>query len=53
MSSFNPAPEDMLDTWAHRMVKLEPWIQQIAADAGAEFLRGTGFTERDAVLEVP
>lgn len=53
MSTANPIPEDMLDEWASRMVALEPWIQKIAKDAGAEFLRGTGFTERDAVLEFP
>ncbi|HEY9092568.1 FAD-dependent oxidoreductase [Parasphingorhabdus sp.] len=53
MSTSNPIPEDMLDTWAERMVNLEPWIQQIAKDADAEFLRGTGFTDRDAVLEFP
>lgn len=53
MSTANPIPEDVLEEWADRMVNLEPWIQQIARDAGAEFLRGTGFTERDAVLEFP
>jgi succinate dehydrogenase/fumarate reductase flavoprotein subunit len=53
MSASNPIPEALLDDWANRMVKLEPWIQQVAADAGQEFLRGTGFTERDAVLEFP
>jgi len=53
MSTANPIPEDLLDEWAERMVNLEPWIQKVAQDAGAEFLRGTGFTERDAVLEFP
>lgn len=53
MSASNPIPESILDEWAERMVNLEPWIQQIAEDADAEFLRGTGFTERDAVLEFP
>jgi succinate dehydrogenase/fumarate reductase flavoprotein subunit len=53
MSAANPVTEELLDDWADRMVNLEPWIQQIAADAGQEFLRGTGFTERDAVLEFP
>ena len=53
MSEANPTSEDLLDEWAERMVNLEPWIQQIAADAGQEFLRGTGFSERDAVLEFP
>ena len=53
MSAANPVTEELLDDWADRMVNLEPWIQQIAAGAGQEFLRGTGFTERDAVLEFP
>lgn len=53
MSAANPVTEELLDDWADRMVGLESWIQQIAADAGQEFLRGTGFTERDAVLEFP
>ena len=53
MSAANPVSEELLDDWADRMANLEPWIQQIAAGAGQEFLRGTGFTERDAVLEFP
>lgn len=53
MSVANPIPEDMLQAWAQRMTRLEPWIKQLAADAGQEFLRGTGFTEREAVLEFP
>ncbi len=53
MSAANPVSEEMLDEWAERMVNLEPWIQQVAADAGQEFLRGTGFSSRDAVLEFP
>ncbi len=53
MSEANPVTEEFLDDWAEKMVNLEPWIQKIAQDVGAEFLRGTGFTERDAVLEFP
>ena len=53
MSLSNPIPEELLDDWARRMVGLEPWLQQIARDAGQEFLRGTGFSERDVVLEFP
>lgn len=53
MSTANPIPEPLLDAWANHMVNLEPWIKQIAADAGAEFLRGSGFSGRDAVLEFP
>lgn len=53
MSLANPVSEEMLDTWADRMINLEPWIQQVAADADQEFLRGTGFTDREAVLEFP
>lgn len=53
MSTANPIPEDMLLEWAQRMTRLEPWIKARAAEAGQEFLRGTGFTEREAVLEFP
>lgn len=53
MSVANPIPDDMLVEWAHRMAALEPWIQARAAEAGQEYLRGTGFTEREAVLEFP
>lgn len=53
MSTSNPIPEAVLDEWAHHMVRLEPWIQQIAADAGAEYLHGAGFSERDVILEFP
>lgn len=53
MSAANPMSEEWLEFWGDSMVNLEPWIQQIAKDAGQEFLRGTGFTSRDAVLEFP
>jgi len=53
MSAANPVPEVMLDRWADEMVNLEPWIQKIARDVNAEFLRGSGFSGRDAVLEFP
>lgn len=53
MSTSNPIPESILDEWSNRMVRLEPWLQQIAADAGAEYLRGAGFSEREVVLEFP
>ena len=35
------------------MVALEPWIQARAEQAGAQYIHGTGFSERDAVLEFP
>ncbi|OFA29850.1 hypothetical protein BAE46_13255 [Glaciecola punicea] len=53
MSTSNPIPEDMLDEWALRMSQLEPWIQARATQAGAQYIKGTGFTEREAVLEFP
>ncbi len=53
MSESNPLPDGMVETWAERMSQLEPWIQDVARRAGAEYLRGTGFTEREAVLEFP
>jgi len=53
MSRSNPLPEDLLDWWSTEMVALEPWIRARAAEAGAQFIQGTGFSERDAVLEFP
>ncbi|MBS0568566.1 MAG: FAD-binding protein [Proteobacteria bacterium] len=53
MSVANPIPEDLLVPWSEAMVALEPWIRERAAQAGAEFIHGTGFSERDAVLEFP
>jgi len=53
MSEFSPIPEDMLLAWADAMTQLEPWIQERAQQAGAQFIQGTGFSERDAVLEFP
>lgn len=53
MSTPNPIPEPMLDAWAQRMVELEPYIQARAAEAGAEYVKGTGWSDRIAVLEFP
>lgn len=53
MSEANPITEELLDEWAERMVNLEPWIQQIAEDAGQVFNRGSGFSGHFAVLEFP
>lgn len=53
MSAPNPIPEDMLDAWAQRMVELEPWIMARAAEAGARYLHGTGWSDRGVVLEFP
>lgn len=53
MSVSNPIPEDMLVPWSEAMVALEPWIQARAEQAGAQYIHGTGFSERDAVLEFP
>lgn len=53
MSVCNPIPEDMLDGWATRMSELEPWIQARADEVGAQFIRGAGFSDREAVLEFP
>ncbi len=53
MSATNPVPEDMLQAWAKAMVELEPWIQARATEAGARFIKGTGFSEREVVREFP
>lgn len=53
MSESNPIPEDMLATWAERMVALEPYIQQRAGEAGAQYIHGAGWSDRAAILEFP
>lgn len=53
LSSSNPIPEEYLDEWANRLSKLEPWIKERAAEAEAEYIHGTGFTDRVAVREFP
>lgn len=53
MSRPNPIPEDMLQAWAQAMVNLEPWIESRAAEAGARYIKGTGFSEREVVREFP
>ncbi|MEE2002928.1 FAD-binding protein [Alkalimonas sp. MEB108] len=53
MSTSNPIPEEMLHAWAHRMSELEPWIKERAEEAGSQYIQGTGFTDRQAVLEFP
>lgn len=49
----NPISEELLSDWADRMVELEPWIIERAEEAGAQFIHGTGFSDREAVLEFP
>ncbi|XQW86497.1 FAD-dependent oxidoreductase [Thalassotalea piscium] len=53
MSYANPIPPEMLREWAVRMVALRPWIEARAKQAGSQFVLGTGFTDRAAVLEFP
>ncbi len=53
LSESNPIPEEYLQEWAQRMTRLEPWIKERADEAGAEYIYGTGFTDRVAVREFP
>lgn len=53
LSESNPLPEEYLDEWARRMSVLEPWIKERAEQAEAEYIYGTGFTDRVAVREFP
>ncbi len=53
MSESNPIPEAMLSAWAERMVALEPYIEQRAREAGAQYIHGAGWSERAAILEFP
>jgi hypothetical protein len=43
----------MLREWAARMVALEPWIEARAREAGTRYLRGSGWSEGEAVYEFP
>jgi len=53
MSESNPIPEDMLAAWAERMCALEPYIQERAREAGAQYIHGAGWSDRAAILEFP
>ena len=53
MSFTNPPPDDMLREWARRMVALEPWIEARVREAGTRYVRGSGWSEGDALYEFP
>lgn len=53
MSESNPIPEDHLRWWAEEMGRLEPWIKARADEAGARYIYGNGFSDREIVLEYP
>ena len=51
MSVANPIPDDMLRAWAREMATLEPYINARVEEAGNEFVRGSGWSDQDAVYE--
>lgn len=53
MSAANPVPDAMLREWARQMSQLEPYILERAAEAGTHYVRGSGWSEGDAVYEFP
>ena len=53
MSAANPVPDEMLREWARQMSQLEPYILERAAEAGTHYVRGSGWSEGDAVYEFP
>ncbi len=53
MSATNPPPDDMLREWARRMSQLEPYIEARVKEAGTRFVKGSGWSEGEAVYEFP
>lgn len=53
MSAANPVPEEMLREWARQMAGLESYILERATEAGTQYVRGSGWSEGDAVYEFP
>lgn len=53
MSTANPIPEEMLRAWAEAMVELEPYVEKRAAEAGARYIHGVGWSAAKVVLEFP
>jgi len=53
MSVKNPVPDEMLREWARQMAELEPYILERCAEAGTEFVRGSGWSGGEAVYEFP
>lgn len=53
MSATNPPPDAMLREWARRMSQLEPYIEARVKEAGTRFVKGSGWSEGEAVYEFP
>lgn len=51
MSFSNPIPEEMLSRWADEMMALEPYVLQRCEEAGTNYVRGSGWSDGEAVLE--
>ena len=47
----NPIPEDLLRTWAEAVVEIEPWIERMASEVGAEYVHGSGPDADETIFE--
>lgn len=47
----NPIPEDLLRTWATNVVEIEPWIERMASEVGADYARGSGPDADETIFE--
>ena len=53
MSFTNPPPDEMLRGWARQMAELEPYIEARVREAGTRLVKGSGWSEGEAVYEFP
>jgi succinate dehydrogenase/fumarate reductase flavoprotein subunit len=53
MSFTNPPPDAMLREWAQRLAALEPWVEARVREAGTRYVRGSGWSEAEAIYEFP
>ena len=47
----NPIPETLLRTWAAKVVEIEPWIERMVSEVGAEYARGSGPRADETIFE--
>lgn len=47
----NPVPEEVLRAWADGVIEVEPWIERMAAEVGAEYVKGSGPDANETIFE--
>ena len=47
----NPIPEDLLRTWATKVVEIEPWIERMVAEVGEIYAKGSGPDAEETIFE--